>query len=177
MNIYDFEVIDNKANKVKLDKFKGKVLLIVNSATRCALTPQYKTLQDLYEEFNLKGFEILDFPSNQFLNETPETDNEVHEICTLNYGTKYLRFKKVDVNGATAIPLFDYLKKVAPIDITNDDSKVFEERIKDYQVDYKPGDIKWNFTKFLVDKQGNVVKRYSPAYDLDSIKKDIEKLL
>ena len=141
--IYDFVVKNNKGEDVKLEKYKGKVLLIVNTATKCGFTPQYEGLEKLYEEYHEKGFEILDFPCNQFKNQAPENDQEIDSFCTLNFGTKFDRFQKIDVNGENEDPLYTFLKK--------EEGGILG------------GKIKWNFTKFLVDRDGKVVKRFAPT--------------
>lgn len=154
--IYDF-VVKQKGSDVSLSEFKGKVLLIVNTATRCGFTPQYTGLEALYEKYNSKGFEILDFPCNQFLFQAPGSDEEINEFCSLNYNTKFPRFSKVKVNGKEEEPLFRFLKDNAP-----------ENTGKN---------VKWNFTKFLVDRSGNVVHRFEPTDTPESIEKSIEELL
>ena len=154
--IYDF-VVKQKGSDVSLSEFKGKVLLIVNTATRCGFTPQYTGLEALYEKYNEKGFEILDFPCNQFMFQAPGTDEDINEFCSLNYNTKFPRFSKVKVNGKDEEPLFRFLKDNAP-----------ENTGKN---------VKWNFTKFLVDRSGNVVHRFEPTDTPESIEKSIEELL
>lgn len=154
---YDFSVKDNKGNVVKLDQYKGKVLLIVNTATGCGLTPQYEELQDIYEKYNGKDFEILDFPCNQFANQAPGTEEEIIDFCQSRYGVTFPMFAKIEVNGENAIPLYKYLK-----------SK---------QKGMLGSAIKWNFTKFLVDKKGTVVERFAPTTTPDKIVGSIEKLL
>ena len=157
MSIYDFKVLDYQGNEVSLDVYKGKVLLIVNTATGCGFTPQYEGLEALYNELSEKGFEVLDFPCNQFAGQAPGTDQEIHEFCTLKYKTSFKQFQKIKVNGKEESPLYTYLK------------------------DQKGGAlgkrIKWNFTKFLVDRDGNVVERYAPTVKPADIKEDILKLL
>lgn len=157
MNIYDFTVKDIAGNDVKLSEFADKVLLIVNTATGCGFTPQYEGLETLYEQFKEHGFVVLDFPSNQFLKQAPGTDKEISDFCTLKYNTTFPRFKKCNVNGADAIPLYKWLKKQKKGFLTSS--------------------IKWNFTKFLVDRNGNVVGRYSPTTPPEKLKSKIEKLL
>ena len=154
--IYDF-VVKQKGSDVSLSEFKGKVLLIVNTATRCGFTSQYTGLEALYEKYNEKGFEILDFPCNQFLFQAPGTDEDINEFCSLNYNTKFPRFSKVKVNGKEEESLFRFLKDNAP-----------ENTGKN---------VKWNFTKFLVDRSGNVVHRFEPTDTPESIEKSIEELL
>ena len=155
--IYDFVVKDNKGEDVKLEKYKGKVLLIVNTATKCGFTPQYDGLENLYEKYHDRGFEILDFPCNQFASQAPENDQEIDSFCSLNFGTKFDRFQKIDVNGENEDPLYTFLK-------------IEEGGILG-------GKIKWNFTKFLIDRDGNVVKRFAPTTKPEKIEKDIESLL
>lgn len=175
--IYDFKVMDNKGDEISLDIYKGKVLLIVNTATNCGLTPHYKGLQDLYDKYSSKGFEILDFPCNQFLAQAPGNDAEINEFCTLNYKTTFKRFMKIDVNGDNTHPLFTYLKNSSPEDFPCDNTPALLEKLKNMGQTLLGNSIKWNFTKFLVDKNGNVIKRYSPATSPENIEKDIEILL
>lgn len=177
MNIYDFTVKDDEGEIVSLKQYEGKVLLIVNTATKCGLTSQYNALQDLYEKYRDKGFEILDFPCNQFLHQAPEEVFEINSFCTLNFGTEFPRFDKIDVNGKNADPLYVWLKAEAPEDIENDESRAFVKKIKLFTLGNKKGDIKWNFGKFLIDSNGNVAKRYSPAFLPELLEVDIEQLL
>lgn len=177
MKIYDFTVKDNKGADVSLSQYKGKVLLIINSATKCGLTPQYEGLEKLYEKYGSRGFEILDFPSNQFLGQAPGSDEEIQSFCTLNYGTKFPRFSKIDVNGENTAALFKYLKEALPEDKVNAEAEEFLGKIKDLTPFKAPGEIKWNFGKFLIDKDGSPVDRYSPGYSPESLEKDIEALL
>ena len=177
MNVYDFTVKNNKGEDVSLSEYKGNVLMIVNTATKCGLTPQYDGLEALYQKYIDNGFVLLDFPSNQFLDQAPEDDEGIESFCTLNYGTTFPRFSKVNVNGEDAAPLFAWLKEQISEDIGDAESKAFEDRVGKLKPVEKDGDIKWNFLKFLIDKEGNVVARYSPAYAIDKIEKDIEELL
>lgn len=174
MNLYDFTVKSNKGEDVSLKEYEGKVLLIVNTATKCGLTPQYELLEQLYEKYHDQGFEVLDFPSNQFLKQAPGTDEQINDFCTLNYSTTFPRFQKIDVNGKDAAPLFVWLKEQAPEDKGDDKSKSFEKKVRLLSRKKADNDIKWNFGKFLIDKQGNVVERYSPAYTGDMLSQDIE---
>ena len=162
-NIYDFNVKDGTGNMVPLADYEGKVLLIVNTATKCGLTPQYEELQRLYEEYRTEGFEILDFPCNQFMNQTPGTNVEIEEFCSLNYGTTFPRFAKIDVNGKDADPVFIWLKEQIEEDSGDDGSRSFEKKVRALKPFAKKGDIKWNFGKFLVDRFGNVIGRFSPG--------------
>ena len=157
MNIFDFEVKDVNGDNVSMKKYEGKVLLIVNTATGCGFTPQYEGLQKLYDKYQEKGFEVLDFPCNQFGHQAPGNDEEIHDFCQLRYKTSFPRFTKIDVNGKNADPLFKYLKK-------NSESTLGTT-------------IKWNFTKFLVDREGNVVKRYAPTTEPIDIDAKIAELL
>ena len=177
MNIYDFIVRDNHGNDVSLSDYKGRVFLIVNTATKCGLTPQYEALQSVYDKYHDRGFEVLDFPCNQFLKQAPGTDEEISEFCTLNYSTKFPRFAKVDVNGKDAAPLYVWLKEQAPTDLGDDNTKAFEKKVKMLTLGNKPHDIKWNFGKFMIDRNGEVVARYSPAYTPEKLEQEIEKLL
>jgi glutathione peroxidase len=170
MNVYDFYVKDIESKEVSLEKYKGKVLLIINSATHCGFTPQYEALQALHDTFNAKGFEILDFPCNQFMNQAPEDNKEIKQFCELNYQTKFPQFSKVKVNGSQADPLFVYLKKTAPREFVKlDKQQGFCSKL------FFGTKVKWNFTKFLINKKGEVVARFSPSYDPKQIEKYIEE--
>ena len=180
-NVYDFTVQDRKGNEVSLADYKGKVLLIVNTATRCGFTPQYEELEALYKAYKDKGLEILDFPCNQFGNQAPGSEEEIHEFCQLNYGTEFPQFRKIDVNGENAAPLFTYLKAqkgFAGFDLNHKIGALLHDMMLKADADYasKP-DIKWNFTKFLVNQQGEVVARYEPTHDIKDIEAEIQRLL
>lgn len=177
MHIYDFTVKDQTGSDVSLGQFEGSVLLVVNTATKCGLTPQYEAMQALFQKYESKGFTILDFPCNQFAGQAPGTDEEINEFCSLNYGTQFPRFAKIDVNGASAAPLYVWLKEQAPEDRGDEETVKFEEMVKQYTPDNGPTDIKWNFGKFLIDRSGKVVARYSPALAPDKIEADIEAVL
>lgn len=177
MSIYEFKMRDNHGNEVSLKAYAGKVLLIVNTATKCGLTPQYTAMQELYTKYQEKGLEILDFPCNQFMNQAPGSDEEISEFCSLNYQTTFPRFAKIDVNGKNADPLYAWLKEQQPEDRGDADSAAFEKKVKMLTLGNKKHDIKWNFGKFLVDREGNVVARYSPAYPPEKLAQDIESLL
>ena len=157
MNIYDFTVKDYKGNDVKLDTYKGKVLLIVNTATKCGHTKQYDALEKFYVERKDEGFVILDFPCNQFFKQAPGTDEEIHDFCVMKFNVAFPQFKKVDVNGENAEPLFTFLKNECPV---NQGKR-----------------IKWNFNKFLVDRDGNIVNRFEPAETISSFEDKIIELL
>lgn len=155
--LYNINVLDNKGETVSLSEYKGKVLLIVNTATGCGFTPQYKGLEEMYREYKDKGFEILDFPCNQFAGQAPGDDKAINEFCTLKYDTTFRRFKKIDVNGKNEDPLYTYLK--------SQKGGVFGRKIK------------WNFSKFLVDRDGNVVERFAPTAKPEKIKDKVAKYL
>lgn len=175
--IYDFTVKNNLNEEVSLRQYGGKVLLVVNTATECGLTPQYTALQELYAKYKEHGFEILDFPCNQFLEQAPGSDQVINEFCTLNYGTTFSRFARIDVNGKSAHALYQWLKKQPGEEKGNAGSAEFEAKVKEYTPDHVSGDIKWNFGKFLIDRKGNVAARYSPAVSPEELTADIEKLL
>ncbi len=177
MSIYDFTVQNIQGDQVSLNDYRNKVLLIVNTATHCGFTPQYEGLQTLYEKYNQQGFEILDFPSNQFLEQAPEDNEEIQSFCQMNFGTAYDQFGKIDVNGDQAHPLFAFLKQVRPKEISNDETSKFLEKLKGIGQERPGADIKWNFTKFLVDRQGNVVERFAPNIRPEELTMEIEKLL
>ena len=157
MDFYNIKIKDRSGSEVSLEQYKGKVLLIVNTATKCGFTPQYDGLQKLYEEYKDSGFEILDFPCNQFANQAPGSDEEIHEFCTSNYNINFTQFSKIDVNGENESELYTFLK-------TKKRSLLGR-------------DIKWNFTKFLINKNGKVIDRFSPNTKPEKIKNAIEKLL
>ncbi|WP_029757762.1 glutathione peroxidase, partial [Fusobacterium nucleatum] len=177
MEIYDFTVKNRKGEEISLKNYKGKVLLIVNTATRCGFTPQYNDLEKLFEKYNKDGLEILDFPCNQFGNQAPETNEEIHNFCQLNYEVKFDQFSKIEVNGKNALPLFNYLKEqkgFTGFDPTHKLTTVLTEMLTKNDPDFaKKSDIKWNFTKFLIDKSGNVVARFEPTTSLEKIEEEI----
>lgn len=158
MNVHDFEANTLRGREESLSKYKGKVLLVVNTASKCGLTPQYKGLQEVYDKFKDRGFEVLGFPSNQFAGQEPGESEDIAEFCEINYGVSFPMYEKINVKGADAHPLFKYLTKEAP-GLLGSKS------------------IKWNFTKFLVDQEGRVLKRFAPQTTPDQIEEDIEKLL
>ena len=179
MNIYDFNVKDAQGNEVSLADYKGKVLLIVNTATGCGFTPQYDGLQDLYEKYQEKGLEILDFPCNQFANQAPGTEEEIVSFCQSRFGITFRQFAKTDVNGENESPLFAYLKKEAPEEevqgVKNKLAMKAIEKISSTTKD--PGDIKWNFTKFLVDREGRVIGRFAPTTKPEEIDEKINEMI
>ena len=171
--VYDFTVKNRTGEPVSLSEYKGKVLLIVNTATGCGFTPHYDPLEAMYKDLRGKGFEILDFPCNQFANQAPGTDDEIHEFCTLKFGTEFPQFMKIDVNGETADPLFAFLASEKPFagfgkglknaalnKFADMNNKAFGDKAY----------IKWNFTKFLVDREGNVLARFEPTVDMDEVR-------
>lgn len=157
MNFYDFSAKEMDGQEIKMDQFKGKVVLVVNTASKCGLTPQFEDLEQLNREYNEKGLEILGFPCNQFAKQDSGSNAEIQKFCQLNYGVSFTMFEKIDVNGEKAHPLYKYLKGEA--------KGLLSEKIK------------WNFTKFLLDSEGNVIKRYGPTVSPLKIKVDIENLL
>jgi glutathione peroxidase len=157
-NVFGFQVRDVKGNDVSLEQYRGKALLIVNVASKCGFTPQYKGLEELYKKFSAKGFVILGFPCNQFGGQEPGIDAEIESFCELNYGVTFPIFSKIEVNGAGTALLYKYLKSEAPGTLGTEA-------------------IKWNFTKFLVDKTGKVAKRYAPTDSPESIAKDLDSFL
>ena len=157
MKFYDFKARKMNGQEVSMEAYKGKILVVVNTASKCGLTPQFKELEELYQEYKTKGVEILGFPCNQFAKQDSGSNEEIHEFCQLNYGVSFNMFEKIDVNGNNAHPLYKYLK--------NEAKGLFGKAIK------------WNFTKFLIDANGNVIKRYAPTVSPSKIKYDIEKLL
>jgi glutathione peroxidase len=179
--VFDFTVKDRKGKKVSLKEYANEVLLIVNTATKCGFTPQYDELEALYKKYHTQGFEILDFPCNQFGQQAPGTDESIHQFCKLNFGTDFPRFKKLKVNGEDADPLYKYLKEQKGFAGWNPEHEltpVLDEMLSKQDPDYKNNaDIKWNFTKFLVNKKGIVVARYEPTESIDNIAKQIEELL
>ena len=179
MSIYDYTVKNRKGEDLSIAEFKGRVLLIVNTATGCGFTPQYEGLEKLYKEYHNKGLEILDFPCNQFGNQAPGSDDEIHEFCTLKYNTTFDQFAKIDVNGENESPLYTYLKEVAPTEeVSGMKNKMAMKAIEKISTSVKKeNDVKWNFTKFLVDKEGNVVGRYSPTAKPEEIESSIKELL
>lgn len=157
MKFYDFTAKKMNGIEVKMDEYKGKVLLVVNTASKCGFTPQLAELEQMYKDYKDKGFEILGFPCNQFANQDPGSNKEISDFCLINYGVTFTMFEKIDVNGENTHPIYKYLKSNAKGIFGNE--------------------IKWNFTKFLIDSEGNVVDRFSPTTNPKKIRKDIEKLL
>lgn len=180
-NLYDHTVVSTKGTEVSLADYKGKVVLIVNTASRCGFTPQYEELEAMYSELKDKGFEILDFPCNQFGQQAPETDDEYVEFCQLNYKTEFTQFHKIEVNGENEIALYTWLKSQKPFVGFDADHKLtpllegmFDKNMPGWR---ETADIKWNFTKFLIDREGNVVERFEPTATREKMLPCIEALL
>lgn len=180
-NVYGFSVQDADGQRVSLKQYKGKVLLIVNTATRCGFTPQYKELEALYEKYHEQGFEVLDFPCNQFGEQAPGSIREIHSFCTANFDIRFPQFDKVDVNGENAIPLYIYLKERKGFEGFDLDDKIgvmLDKMLEQQDPDFRQkSDIKWNFTKFLVDKHGKVVRRFEPTAKMSDVEAAVECLL
>ena len=178
--VYDFTVKDRMGNDVSLSEYRGKVLLIVNTATGCGFTPHYEPLEAMYAELKDRGFEILDFPCNQFANQAPGSDDEIHDFCTLKFGTEFPQFAKIDVNGETADPLFVWLAEEKPFESFGKGLK-FAALKKFADMNNKTfGDkayIKWNFTKFLIDREGNVLARFEPTVDRKAVRQAVAAAL
>ena len=179
MNLYDFKVMTRKGEEVSLDEYKGKVVLVVNTATGCGFTPQYTDLQSIYDAFHEKGLEILDFPCNQFANQAPGDDEEIHTFCTGRFGIKFPQLAKVDVNGENAIPLFKWITENTKFEGFDGPAKLLlSPVVKKMDKDYKDnGNIKWNFTKILIGRDGEIVARYEPTASMEKLREDIEKEL
>ncbi len=179
MSIYDIKVKKRDGEDISLSSFKGKVLIIVNTATGCGFTPQYEGLEELYKKYHDKGLEILDFPCNQFGNQAPGSDDEIHEFCALKYNTSFDQFTKIEVNGDNESPLYTFLKSEIADDVIegmkNKMSMKAIEKISKTAIN--KNDIKWNFTKFLVNREGNVVGRYSPTYKPQDMEEKIKELI
>ena len=179
MSLYSLSVKDRHGSEFHLDSLKGKVVIVVNTATGCGFTPQYEGLEKLYEKYHNQGLEILDFPCNQFGHQAPGDDNEIHEFCTGKYKTQFDQFKKIDVNGENEDPFFTFLKQEQKQDIIKGmKNKLSMKAIEKISTScQKEGDIKWNFTKFLIDRDGNVIKRYSPTFLPEDMEDDIKEHL
>ncbi len=178
--IYDFTLYDRKGNEYPLANYKGEVILIVNTATGCGFTPHYEPIEKMYEQYHDKGFEVIDVPCNQFAGQTPGTDEEIHDFCTLKYNTQFPQMKKSDVNGENELPLYTYLKGQKGFEGFGKGvaAVAMKAMAKKMNKDYKNSpDIKWNFTKFLVDREGNVVARFEPTADMKEIEKAVAALI
>ena len=177
MGIYDLKVKDTHHNEVSLSDYRGKVLLVVNTATGCGFTPQYEGLEALYAKYRDKGLEILDFPCNQFLNQAPGTDEEVANFCKVKFGTEFPTFAKIDVNGKNADPLYTWLKENAPDENADEKVGALKKKLAELAQSVTGKNIMWNFTKFLVDREGNVVGRFAPTVTPEDLVPRIEALL
>ena len=180
MSVYDFKVKDRDGNEVQLADYQGKVLLIMNTATGCGFTPQYDGLQELYDEHREDGLVILDFPCNQFMEQAPGSDEEIHTFCTGRFGITFPQFAKIDVLGENASPLFRYLSENTTFEGFGKGPKAIAMKavVKKMDKDYKNnGNIKWNFTKFLIDREGNIAARFEPTTDVKIVKDRVEALL
>jgi len=180
MSIYDYSVPKTDGTELNLSDLKGKVILIVNTATGCGFTPHYEPLESMYEKFHEQGLEIIDIPCNQFAGQTPGTDEEIHEFCTLKYNTRFPQMKKSDVNGEGQLPLYAYLKSQKAFEGFGKGPKalMMSTMLKAIDKNYKKNpDIKWNFTKFLVDRDGNVVQRFEPTADMKDVEAAVEALI
>ncbi len=180
-NVYQFCVKGENGQNVSLEKYAGKALLIVNTATKCGFTPQYEELESLYQDYKDKGFEILDFPCNQFGEQAPGSYEEIHAFCTGKYNISFPQFEKIDVNGENADPLFVYLKSQKGFQGFNTKDRIgkfLDNRFRKQDPNYDQNpDIKWNFTKFLVDKEGNVVERFEPTATAADIEVKLKEIL
>ncbi|MBX6390499.1 MAG: glutathione peroxidase [Frankia sp.] len=177
MSVHDFTVTTADRSERSLGDYAGKVLLIVNVASKCGLTPQYEGLQALYRELQPRGLEILGFPCNQFLEQEPGTDEEIQEFCRTTYDVTFPVFSKIDVNGPSAHPLYTYLRSEAPGDFGPDHGFLYDFIAKTFPDRIGTDEVKWNFTKFLADQDGKVIRRYEPPVTADQIRPDLEALL
>lgn len=181
MNTYDFKAKDRNGKEISLSDYQGKILLIVNTATQCGFTPQYDKLQNLYKKYAGEGLVILDFPCNQFGNQAPGTDEEIHTFCETNYGVTFPVFAKIEVNGENAHPIYKYLtnqKSFEGFDQYHKLTPVLEKKLSEADPEYRNNpSIKWNFTKFLIDRKGNVLERFEPTKDMFIVEDKIKELL
>ena len=180
MGIYDLYVTAADGSEISMSDYKGKVILVVNTATGCGFTPHYEPLEKMYEAYHEQGFEIIDIPCNQFAGQAPESDEEIHEFCTLKYHTQFPQMKKTDVNGENAAPLFKYLKEQKGFEGFGKGPKALAmgAMLKTIDKDYKNNpEIKWNFTKFLVDREGNVTARFEPTADMKTVAREVAALI
>ncbi len=180
MSFYDYSVTTPKGKEISMKDYAGKVVMVVNTATGCGFTPHYKDIEDMYEKYHDQGFEVIDVPCNQFKGQAPGTDEEIHEFCQLHYNTKFPQMKKSDVNGENAIPLFKYLKSQKGFEgfDKNPAGLLMSGLLKTIDKDYKKNsEIKWNFTKFIVDREGNVVARFEPTTDMKKVDDFVASLI
>ncbi|SCY50190.1 glutathione peroxidase [Lachnospiraceae bacterium XBB2008] len=177
---YDQSVVAANGDVISMKDYEGKVVLVVNTATGCGFTPHYKDIEDMYEKYHDQGFEVIDVPCNQFAGQTPGTDDEIHEFCTLKYKTQFPQMKKADINGENAIPLFTYLKSQKGFEGFGKGPKALamSTMLKKIDKDYKNNpDIKWNFTKFVIDREGNVVARFEPTAKMEDVAECVASLI
>ena len=180
MGFYDLKVTARDGSEVSMKDYENKVVLVVNTATGCGFTPHYKPLEEMYEKYHDRGFEIIDVPCNQVAGQTPGTDDEIHEFCTLKYNTQFPQMKKSDVNGENAIELFKYLKSQKTFEGFGKGPKAvaMSAMLKKIDKDYKNNsEIKWNFTKFIVNRKGEVVARFEPTADMKDVAKFVDNLM
>ena len=179
-SIYDYTLYDRKNNEYPMTDYEGKVIIVVNTATGCGFTPQYKELEEMYEKYHERGLEIVDVPCNQFANQTPQDDEGIHEFCTMRYKTQFPQMKKSDVNGENELPIYTYLKSQKTFEGFGKGPKALMMNgvAKKMDKDFKNNaNIKWNFTKFVVNRQGEVVARFEPTADMADLDKCVESLL
>ena len=178
--IYEYSITKGNGEVLNLSDFKGKVILIVNTATGCGFTPQYEPIEKFYKDYHERGLEILDIPCNQFGGQAPGTDEEIHEFCTMHFNTTFPQMKKADVNGSNELPLYTYLKSekgfagFGDSEMAKKLTEMFDKMNPNWA---ESNDIKWNFTKFLIDRNGNVVERFEPTTDMGEVEKRIKELL
>ena len=178
--IYDYSITKGNGEVLNLSDYKGKVILIVNTATGCGFTPQYEPIEKFYKDYHEKGLEILDIPCNQFGGQAPGSDEEIHEFCTMHFNTTFPQMKKAEVNGSNELPLYTYLKSekgfkgFGDSDMAKKLTEMFDKMNPNWA---DSNDIKWNFTKFLIDRNGNVVERFEPTADMGEVEKRIKELL
>ncbi len=180
MGFYDYSTPRPDGSEQSMKDFEGKVVLVVNTATGCGFTPHYKDIEAMYEKYHDQGFEVVDVPCNQFAGQTPEDDEGIHEFCQLKYNTQFPQMKKSDVNGENALPLFTYLKEQKGFEGFGKGPKALAmgAMLSKIDKDYKNNpDIKWNFTKFVIDRQGNVVARFEPTAKMDEVSKCVGSLI
>lgn len=178
--VYDYKLVTGKGEELNLADYKGKVIMVVNTATGCGFTPQYAPIEDLYRKYHDQGLEIVDIPCNQFGAQAPGSDDEIHEFCTLHYNTTFPQMKKADVNGENELPLYTYLKAQKGFEGFEEHpyKKLLEEIFAKADPDWdKKSDIKWNFTKFIIDRDGIVVARFEPTADMEKVEECIKSLL
>lgn len=177
--IYDFKALTSKGKELDFAQFEGKVLLVVNTASKCGFTPQFAGLEELNQKYKDRGLVVVGFPCNQFKNQDPGSDSEIEGFCQINYGVTFQIMKKVDVNGSDAEPIFEYLKAQAPTEEYHGlKAKGMSALFKTISTSVeKDSDIKWNFTKFLISKDGSTIKRYAPTTDPEKMAEDIEAML